>query len=152
MAGAEQQHGGQGNPAAHGVHHHRTGEVMKLLPEVAFEPGLDAEVLIPGNAFKKRIDKTNQHKGGGQLRVELGPFGNTPGNNGRNGRRKSQQKEEAGDVVAALFGDLAGADKEVGAIGHGKADGEISHRRYGKISEDFHQCIDLVLFAYGAHF
>ena len=35
---------------------------------------------------------------------------------GGGGRGESQQEEETRDVIAALFGDLASADKEVDAV------------------------------------
>ena len=36
------------------------------------QPGLDAEGLVPGDAFEEGIDETDQQEGGGELRMELG--------------------------------------------------------------------------------
>ena len=62
VASAEQQHRRQGNPAAHGMHHNRAGKVVELGAKSGFQPRLNTESLIPGDAFKKRIDKANQHE------------------------------------------------------------------------------------------
>ena len=50
----EQQHGGQGDPAAHRVHDHRSGEVMELLAGGGLQPGLETERMfgIPDDAFE----------------------------------------------------------------------------------------------------
>jgi hypothetical protein len=53
VAGAEQDDGGQGDPAAHRMHDDRSGEVMELLTIVGFQPRLDAEGLIPGNSLEE---------------------------------------------------------------------------------------------------
>ena len=53
MARAEQQDGGQRDPAAHGMHHDRTGKVVELFAEAGLQPGLDAEGLIPGDALEE---------------------------------------------------------------------------------------------------
>ena len=147
VARTEQQHGRQGDPAAHGMHHNGAGKIMEFGTKGAFQPFLNAIVLIPGDAFIERVDKPDQHKGSGQLRVELGAFRNAAGNDGRDRRSKGQQEEKAGDVVAALLGDLRGADEEVGAVGHGKTDGKVGHGGHGEVGQNFDQGIDLVLFA-----
>ena len=51
---AEQDNGHERDPAADGVHDHRTGEVVKLFAEARLDPGLHAELLVPGDAFEER--------------------------------------------------------------------------------------------------
>jgi hypothetical protein len=52
-AGTEHQYGCQSDPAAHGMHHDRAGEVMKFCAEICFQPGLECpSCLIPGDAFE----------------------------------------------------------------------------------------------------
>src|SRR5659263_573762 len=75
-ARAQQDHGGQRNPAAHRMHHHATGKVMKLGAGQAFDPALHAKMLVPGNALKKRVDKADDDRRGDQLRPEAGALGN----------------------------------------------------------------------------
>ena len=59
-ARAQQQHCGQADPAAHGMHHHTAREVMELVAGIGFEPGLNAKQLIPCNTFEQRVHKTHQ--------------------------------------------------------------------------------------------
>ena len=68
------------------MHDDRTREVVELLAEACFQPGLDAEGLIPRDAFEEGIDEANDEEGGGQLRVELGTLGNAAGDDGRDRR------------------------------------------------------------------
>ena len=152
VTGAEQQYGGQGDPAAHGVDDHRAGKVVELGAKGGLEPGLHTQVLVPGNAFKEGVDETDQHEGGGQLWVELGAFGDAARDDGGDRSGKGQQEEEAGDLVAALLGDFAGAHKKVGAVGDSEADGEVGDGRDGEVGQNFDQCVDLVLLADSAHF
>ena len=69
-ARAQQQHRDQTDPAAHRVHDHGAGEIVELLAERGLEPGLHAEMLVPGDALEKRVDEADQQEGGGELRIE----------------------------------------------------------------------------------
>jgi hypothetical protein len=91
---AEQQHGGQPDPAAHGMHHHRAGEVVELLAEAGLQPGLDAEGLVPGDALEEGIDEADQQEGGGELRAEARALGDAAGDDGRDRGGEGQQEEE----------------------------------------------------------
>jgi hypothetical protein len=150
--GTQQQNGGQGDPAADGMHHHRAGEVMELGTEGGFQPGLDAQVVVPGNALKKGIDKAHQQEGGDALGVEARPLGDATGDDGRDGCREGEQEEELDHLVAALLGQYLGAGEEVGTVGHGVADEEVGEGRDTEIRQDLDQGIDLVLLADGAEF
>jgi hypothetical protein len=59
---AEQQHRRQRDPAAHRMHHHRAGEVVEFAPKLAFKPGLDAVIAVPGDALEERIDEADQQR------------------------------------------------------------------------------------------
>ena len=98
---------------------------MELVTKGAAQPGLHPVMLVPGNALKEWVNKADQHKGGGQLRVEPGALGNAARYNGRNGCREGQQEEKAGDVIAAFLRDLCCADEKVSAVSHGKTNREI---------------------------
>jgi hypothetical protein len=63
VARAEQEHGGQCDPAAHRMHDDRSGKVVELLAIGRLEPGLDAEGLIPGDALEERIDEGDDQEG-----------------------------------------------------------------------------------------
>ncbi|EOA06267.1 hypothetical protein HFRIS_003398 [Herbaspirillum frisingense GSF30] len=93
-ARTQQQHGGQGDPAADGVDHDGTGEVVEFGAEGGCQPGLYAEVLVPGDALEEGIDQADQYGGGQQLRVEFGAFGDAARDDGRNGGGEGQQEEE----------------------------------------------------------
>ncbi|MCY1244905.1 hypothetical protein D9M72_580050 [compost metagenome] len=67
---AQQQHRRRRNPAAQRMHHHRAGKVMERCAGHARDPVLHTKALVPGDAFEERIDKTHQHEGGDQLRIE----------------------------------------------------------------------------------
>src|SRR5574343_1312731 len=103
MARAEQQDGGKGNPAPHGMYHHRAGEIVKFFAKAGLEPGLDAEGLVPGDALEEGVNKADQDKGGDQLRMEASAFGNAAGDDGGDGGHKSEQEEELGQLKAVLF-------------------------------------------------
>ena len=62
--------------------------------ELRLQPGLDAVVAVPDHPLEEGVDKGHDQHSGAQLRTELGALGDTTGNNRRDGRRKSQQKEE----------------------------------------------------------
>ena len=146
----QQQHRRQGNPAPHGVHHHRTGKVVKSGPCQGGNGSLDAKVPVPGDAFKKWIDKAHDGSRCQQLGPELGTLCNAARHNGRNGRRKREQKEELHERIAVVLGQGFCTHKEMGAIRHAVAHHKIHHRGNRKIHQNFDQRIHLVLFAHGA--
>ena len=147
VTGAQQDDGWQSDPAAHGVHHHRACKVMELVARDRLDPGLHAKVLVPGNALKEGVNKAHNHRRGDQLGPKLGPLGDAARNDGGNGRRKGQQKEELDQVVAVLGGQLLGPHKEGGAISHAVTDHKINHSGDRKVHQDLDQGVDLVLFA-----
>src|ERR1041384_2525315 len=103
LASAEQQHGYESDPTSHRMHHHRTGEVVKLRTERAVQPVLHAEATVPGDAFEKRIQESHQQKSSGELRIEACALCDPAGHDGRNRSRKGEQEEKAGELVAALL-------------------------------------------------
>ena len=123
---------------------------MELCAGYRLDPGLNAEMLVPGNALKKRVDKTHNHGGRNQLRVKTRALGNAARNDGGDGGRKCQQKEKLDQLIAVFSGQLFSPDKKVRAISHAVTYGEIGNGGDGKIRQNFDQCIDLILFADGA--
>ena len=152
VAGAEEDDGGQGDPAAHRMYHDRPGEVMELLTIVGLEPRLDAKGLIPGNSLEQRVDEADDQEGRRQLRVEPGPLGDAARNDSRNRRREGQQKKELGQFEAILLHQRLGTGEEVDTVGDAVADEEVGDRRYREVGEDLHQRIDLALLADRAQF
>ena len=55
--------------------HDRAGKVMEFVPAQCFDPSLETPMLVPGDAFKNRVNKTNDHGGSEQLarRLKLAP-------------------------------------------------------------------------------
>jgi hypothetical protein len=99
------------------MHHDGTCEVVEFFSIVGFQPGLEAEGLVPGNAFEEGIDEADDQKGRGQLRVELGTLGDAARNDRRDRRREGQQEEEARQLEAILLQQRFGAGEEVDAVG-----------------------------------
>ena len=128
-ASAQQDHSRQCDPPANGMHHDRAREIMEFLTRYRLDPGLHAEMLVPGDALEERVDEADDDRGSQQLRPELGAFGNAARNDGGNGRRERQQEEELDQFIAILGRQLLGANEEAGAIRHRIADEEIHHRR-----------------------
>ena len=151
-ARSEQNHRTQRQPAADGVHHHRTCEIMELGAGRRLDPRLNAVAVVPGNAFEEGIDEADDHHRRNQLRVEFGAFGNAAGNNRRHRSSKRQQKKELGDFEAAFLGQLLCSDHERHAVGNAVTDEKIHNRRDRKIAEDFDQRIDLILAPHRAQF
>ena len=152
VACAEQQHGGQRDPAAHGVHDDGAGKVVEFCAESRFQPGLDAEGLVPGDAFEEGIDEADEQESGDQLRMKLGALGNAAGNDGRNGRGESQQKEELGQLEAVFLHQRIDTGEKVDTVGNAVADEKIRYGRHCKIGQNFDQRIDLILLAHGTDF
>ncbi len=71
---------------------------MELRTEGGLQPGLDAEVLVPGDTLEEWVHEADQHEGGDQLRVEPGPLGYAAGDDGRDGRSEGEQEEELGQL------------------------------------------------------
>ena len=120
---------------------------MEFGPGQVFDPGLHTEVLVPDDALKEGVDEPHHHGSGQQLGPELGPLGNAARDDGRNGGRKGEQEEELHQVVAVFGCQLFGSNEKVRAIGHAVADHEIHDGGHGKVHQNFHQRVDLVLFA-----
>src|SRR5665647_3224269 len=100
------------------MHHHGAGEIMKFGAGERLDPGLHAKMVVPDNALKKWVDKADDDGCCNQLGIKARTFCDTTRDNGRNGRRKRQQKEEPDEFVAVFNGQFLGSDKEVGAISH----------------------------------
>ena len=98
--------------------HDRAGEVVELRAGQRLDPGLDAEALVPGDAFEQRIDQADDDGRGHQLRAEAGALGDAAGDDGRDGGGEGEQEEELHQVVAVAGHQLLGADEEAGAVGH----------------------------------
>ena len=143
-ARAQQQHGQQRQPAADRMHHHAACKVMEFGAGQLLDPALHAKLLVPHNPFKQRVDATHDHRGGDQLRPELGALGNAARDDGRYGSGEGQQKEKLDQLVAVLGGQLLGADQQAGAISHAIADQKVSDGRYRKVHQYFDQGVDLV--------
>ena len=129
------------------MHDHRTGKVVKFIARGRLDPGLHAKVLVPSDALKEGVHKTDNHSSGDQLGPELGPLGNAARNDGGNGRSKGQQEEKLDQVIAIFGRQLLGTDKEVRAVGHAVANHKINHGGDREVDQDLDQRIDLVLFA-----
>ena len=108
-------------------------------------------MLVPGDAFEEGVHEADQHEGGDQLRVELGPLGDAAGDDGRDGGGEGQQEEELGQLEAALGHQRVDAGEEIDAVGNAVADEKIGDRRNAEVGEDLDQGIDLVFLAHGAH-
>ena len=155
MTCAQQQDGGKSDPATDGMHHHRPGEVVKVLAEQALYPILPTQASAPGHAFENGVDQSNQDGRGDQLRPKLGSLGNAARNNGGNGCGKGGQEEELHQIIATrsktapadLAGNHTGAGQECDAIGHGITHKEIGKGRDRKVCNNFNQGIDLILLA-----
>ena len=151
-AGAEQEHGGQGDPAAHGMHHHGAGKIVELLTKAGLQPGLHTEVLVPGDALEEGVDETDEHEGCDQLRMESRALGDAAGDDGRDGGGEGEQEEEFGQLETVLRHQRLDAREEIDAVGDAVADKEVGNGRYPEVAQDLDQGIDLVLLAHGADF
>ena len=147
---AQQQHGRQADPAAHRMHHHGTREIVEFAAEGRLQPGLDAVVVIPGDALEEGINETDQQEGRTQHGVEARALGHAAGDDGRNGGSEGEQEEELHQFVAVLLGERFRTAEKGDAVGDGIADEEIGHRGNGKIGHDFHQRVHLVFLAHRA--
>ena len=125
---------------------------MKLGAGARLQPGLHAVLVVPHDAFEKRVDKTHQQKRRRQLRAELGALGDAAGHDCRNRRGKCQQEEKLDQFVAAFFHELLRAAEKIDAIGERVADEKIGDGGHGEIAQDFHQRVDLAFAAHGAQF
>ena len=96
--GAQQQHGGEADPAPHGVHDDAAGKVMELRAGEGLQPSLEAQQLVPGHALEHGVKKAHQHRRGDELRPEARTLGNAARDDGGNSRREGQQEEELGPV------------------------------------------------------
>ena len=130
--------------------HHAAGKVVELGAGQCLDPGLHAEMLVPGNALEEGVDQAHDHGRGDQLGPELGAFGNAARDDGGNGGGKGQQKEELDQAIAVECRQLLGAHEKVRAVGHAIAEREINHGGDREVDQDLDQGIDLVLAAHGA--
>ncbi len=142
---SQQQYRPQRNPAANGVHNNRAGKVVEAGTKLRFQPALKAVVAIPDDTFKERIHHTNDQQRGAQLRRKLGPFGNTTGDDRRNGCGKGHQEEELHQRVTVVLRQGCRIGKEGSPIGNPVADKEIGKTRNREITDDFRQRVYLIL-------
>src|SRR3569832_2148947 len=152
MACAQEQYRHQSQPAADGVHHHRTGEVEKLGAEMRFQPRLQTKVAVPGNAFEERIAQPHQQGRSCKLRIKPGALGDAAGNDGGNRRGERQQEEKFNEFITAFFHQGMGIGQKRRPVGDGLTDEEIRQGGHRKIRDDFYQRVYLVFFAYRPYF
>ena len=126
---AQQQHRHQSDPAAHRMHHHRTGKVVKVFTRRRLDPGLHAVVFIPRDTLEKRIHETNDQKSRGNLRIEFGPFSDTARNNRRHCSGEGQQEEKFHQLETAFLDKLVRTAHEINSISDTVTDEKISNRR-----------------------
>ncbi len=117
---------------------------METGAEGFFQPGLEAVVAVPDHAFEEGIHKRNRQAGCNQDRIELGPLGNTTGNNRRNRCGKGQQEEELHQLIAVVVHQLIRAGKEVGSVGYLITNKEVCQCRDTEVGNNLDQRIHLV--------
>ena len=61
--GTKQNDRWQCDPAAHGMHHYRSGEIMEFRTKSAQQPVLQPQIAVPGQPFEKWIDEPHQDEG-----------------------------------------------------------------------------------------
>ncbi len=132
------------------MHHDGAGEVVEGRTKSGRQPVLEAEHLVPGDAFIEGIDEADEQEGGGQLRVEAGALGDAAGDDGGDGGGEGEQEEELGQLVAILLHQGVYAAEEMDAVGDAVADEEIGNGRDREIGQDLDQRVDLVFLADGA--
>ncbi|MNE01854.1 hypothetical protein D3C80_943060 [compost metagenome] len=125
VARAEQQHCRQGQPTAHGMHHHRAGKVMEAGAEPGLQPGLQAQIAIPDDAFEEGIDQCDDQRRSAHLRSKARPLGDTAGNDCRDRRGKGQQEKELHQAVTMLMTEHRRRLQEIHAIGNPVANEEV---------------------------
>ena len=138
-ARAEQQHGHEPDPAAHRVHDDAAREVVELRAERARHPRLDAEALVPRDAFEERIDERDEQERRRDLRIELRALGDAARHDRRNRRGERQQEEELDELVAVLLRERRRVGEERDAVGDRVADEEVRDRRDGEVDQDLAQ-------------
>ena len=121
----EHQHRREADPAANRMHHDGTGEIMKLFAERALQIRLKTVGLIPRNAFKKWVDKSDQQKRGDQLRIEFRTLGDATGDDGGNRRCEREQEEKFDQFIAAPGRQLLRTGEKIDAIRNRIADEKI---------------------------
>ena len=145
---AEQQHRDQTHPAAHRMHHDRTGKILELLAKPCLEHALHTQIAVPNHALKNRVNQSDQQGGCDHLRQKFRPLGNPAGNNRRNRRRKREQEEKAHQFNAIILHHGLRTAEKMLAIGNAKANQKIRQGRHAKIHQDFHQRIHLIFTAH----
>jgi hypothetical protein len=149
-ARAEQEHRDEREPAADRMDHHRSREVVELLAERALEPALDAELLVPGDAFEQRVHHRHDCNRGHQLRIEARALGDAARDDRRHRGGERQQEEELHQLVAVLLRQRLRADQEADPVRDPVPDEEVGERRHREVAQDLHQRVDLVLRPHGA--
>ena len=97
----EDQDRRQGDPAANGVNHHRSGIVVELSAANGLEQPLQKRhILSPNQGFKQGVGNPRKDRTGDDLWPELGAFGNTARDDGRNAGSKAEQEEVMHQVIA----------------------------------------------------
>ena len=99
-AGAEAEDRGEGEPAADGVDDDRAGEIVERGAEGRGEPGLDAEIAVPDEAFAEGIDEADDDRGGEHLRPELCALGDAARDDRGDGGGEGREEEEFDEAEA----------------------------------------------------
>ncbi|MGF6262122.1 hypothetical protein OKW49_003050 [Paraburkholderia youngii] len=123
---------------------------MERRAERLREPVLNAETVVPCDAFEERIDEADQHERREQLRVELGALGDAARHDRGDRGGERQQEEKAHERIAVMLGERRGAVEKLHTVCDRVADEEVRDRRHREVHQNLDQCIDLVLLAHGA--
>ena len=138
VARPQQQDCRQRHPAAKGMHHHAAGKIVEGLTELRLDHRLQAKVVVPDHAFEQRIEHSNDYRGGDQLRHKPRPLSDAPRDDGWDGRRKRQQKEELDEVIAGVLSQRRGICEKTHTISDAVADKEVGQGRHRKIDQDLY--------------
>ena len=154
LAGAEDEHRRQRQPAADGVDHHRPGVVVEVGAADGLEEPLEERgILPPDERFEEGVGKPGEDRPGDDLGPELGPFGNAAGDDGGDAGGEAEEEEVVDQVVPlGLVQQVAGGFEEGDAVGEGEADDEIDDGGDRPVGEDLHQGVYLVFLADRADF
>ena len=146
-ARTQHQYRAQGQPAADSMDHNRTGKVMERRPEGSFHPVLQTVIAVPHQTLEERVDQTDNQQRSHQLGRKTGPFGNTTGDDRRNGCGKGHQEEELDQRIAVILRESLRAVEKGDTIGNPVADEKIRNAGDGKVTDNLGKRIDLILLA-----
>src|SRR5512138_1327793 len=112
----------------------------------------DRGVLAPDKRFEERIGHSCEDGAGQYLRPEFCALGDPAGDDGRYTGGKAEEEEVVHQVISlGACHQLIGRFEKGYAIGKGKTDKKIDNRGTCPVSEDFYECVDLVLLSYRPH-